>query len=223
MAAGAAVGAMGLSAVASASPTEAADVPQWPWPYKKLDPEWVGEKGHIGYQKGACCYGAYWALTSELGHPYTMVPAEAFKWGEAGVTGWGSHCGALIGASAVIGMVHGATETTTKLINDLTEWYAKEWGSGSPLCHISVTEWAKANGQQAEGPSRSWRCSMLTKAVAKQTAILLNTAAEGEYKGTFKLSDTNEGCLGCHGPKGTVEVRNVKQGCLPCHDDAHKS
>ncbi len=50
MAAGAAAGAAGLSL--AAVPAAAADVPQWPWPYKKLDPEAIYWRANAGYYDG---------------------------------------------------------------------------------------------------------------------------------------------------------------------------
>ncbi|MCL4369593.1 MAG: C-GCAxxG-C-C family protein [Chloroflexi bacterium] len=220
LAAGAAAGAAGLSLVAGSQGTAAAaaDVPEWPWPYKKLDPEKVYWRGVDGYYKNACAQGAFSALIGELGYPFTTVPVGMLKFGEGGVSGWGSHCGALIGSSAAIGLVHKDSAVYGKLINELTLWYTEELGSGSPLCHISVTEWAKRNGVKVDSQERKDRCARLTGEVAKKAALLLNAQADGQFTPAIGPRQAVVDCLSCHGKMGMENVRNsVLQDCTPCH------
>ncbi len=225
LAAGAAAGAAGLSLVAGSQGTvaAAAEAPQWPWTYKKLDPEAVYWKANAGYFQAGCSYGAFNALTSEAGPPYTTIPAGMMRFGEGGVSGWGSHCGALIGSSAFIGLVHKDPAVYGKLINELTLWYAEELGSGSPLCHVSVTEWAKKNGVKVESQERKDRCARLTGEVAKKTALLLNAQSDAQFQPVVGPRASTVGCLSCHGKMGMENVRNgVLQDCTACHDDPHQ-
>ncbi|MFZ5639537.1 MAG: C-GCAxxG-C-C family protein [Bacillota bacterium] len=130
-----AFGAIGVSALAGCAQTEktAANAPgdaavAYPWPYKKLDVETVRKKGHQGYYEGACCYGVFNAIISELGKevgaPYTTFPTQMFKYGEGGVAGWATLCGSLNGAAAAICLVAGE-EAWEDLVNELMAWYEK--------------------------------------------------------------------------------------------------
>jgi len=98
----------------------------YPWTYKKLDVETVRKKAHQGYYEGACCYGTFNAIISELakevGAPYTTFPTQMFKYGEGGVAGWSTLCGSVNGAAAAICLVAGE-EAWEDLINELMAWY----------------------------------------------------------------------------------------------------
>jgi hypothetical protein len=104
------------------------EVPEWPWPYVKLDPEMIRKKGHLGYYKAHCCYGAFWAiidsLREEIGFPYTQIPAEMMIYGAGGVAGWGTLCGALNGAFAAINLVTDE-KTCKKIVHELMGWYTE--------------------------------------------------------------------------------------------------
>ncbi len=223
--AGATVGAAGLSLFASqGSIAEAVEVPPFPWPYKTLDPEAVYWKGVEAYSKGGCGYGSFSALINSLGHPFTTIPLDILRFGEGGVAGWGSHCGALLGSSAVISLIHQDAAIRGKLINELTLWYTEELGSGSQLCHVSVTEWSKKNGVAVDSQQRKDRCARLTGEVAKKAALLLNAQADGKFQAMVGPRPAVVTCLGCHGNPGMQQVRNsVLQDCTPCHtSDPHK-
>jgi hypothetical protein len=216
-------GAAGLSVLASQS-TEAADAPAWPWPYKKLDPEKVYWKAAGFYYQYGCSQAAFEAIISELGQPFTSVPTGMMRFGEGGVSGWGSHCGALLGASAAIGLVHKDSAVYSKLITQMTGWYTEVLGSGSVLCHVSVTEWAKANGVTVESQERKDRCSRVAGEVAKKAVLLLNAQADNALEVTFGPRESVVGCLSCHGANGMMNVRaGVLQDCTSCHtDEPHK-
>lgn len=223
--AGATVGAAGLSLFASQGSSAASvEIPPFPWPYKKLDPEAVYWKGVEGYGKGGCGYGSFSALIGQLGHPFTTIPFDILRFGEGGVAGWGSHCGALLGSSAVISLIHQDGAIRGKLINELTLWYTEELGSGSQLCHVSVTEWAKKNRVAVDSQERKDRCARLTGEVAKKTALLLNAQADNQFQAAMGPRPAVVGCIGCHGNPGMQQVRNsVLQDCTPCHStDPHK-
>lgn len=223
LAVGAAVGASALSFVAS-RPTEAADTNQWV--YRPVDPEKVYWNGVAGYYEKACCQGAFDAIMKELGEPFTTIPGYIMKWGEGGGVGMGSHCGALIGSSSAISLAFGTEpEVATKLIKELTAWYMQELGSGSQLCHISVTEWSKANGVGVESQERKDRCARVAGETAKKAVLLMNAQVAGEFKAAFPgTNSSSTSCITCHGNDGRKDVRNgvAIQDCAPCHDTAHK-
>jgi len=220
LAAGAAIGAAALTTVAEAS-TPAADTPAYPWPYNKVDPEKVYWKGVELYSKYGCGQGSFQALLSELGAPYDSIPPSILKFGEGGVAGWGSHCGALLGSSAIISLVTGGTDVTNQMIKELTGWYTEFIGSGSPLCHVSVTEWSKANGVKVESQERKDRCARVTGETAKKAALLLNAWADTKSVApTFGPRPAVVACQSCHGASGMQNVRaGVLQDCTECHTD----
>ena len=102
-----------------------------PWPYKKLDVEYVRKLGHLGYYKSNCSSGIFYAifkaLSQKVGYPYTAFPYEPvgqnlMDWGGGGGLLWGAMCGGLIGSLTVINMV----SKDYKLIgNELIGWYAE--------------------------------------------------------------------------------------------------
>ncbi len=104
------------------------EVPEWPWPYVKLDPEMIRKKGHLGYYKAHCCYGAFWAivdsLREEIGFPFDQIPAEMMIYGAGGAAGWGTLCGALNGAFAAINLVTDEG-TCKKIVHELMGWYTE--------------------------------------------------------------------------------------------------
>ncbi|MHB0869338.1 MAG: C-GCAxxG-C-C family (seleno)protein [Chloroflexota bacterium] len=223
---GAAAGAAGLSALASAQgagQAEAAEAPEWPWPYPGLNPEAVQKRGEELYWKYGCGQGSFEALITELGHPYTTIPTGMLRFGGGGVAGWGSHCGALLGSTVAIQLVHKDPAVANKLITELTGWYTEFQGSGSPLCHVSVTEWSKKNGVRTDSEERKQRCSKLTGATARKAAELLNAQANTAFQPLFGPRATVVGCHSCHGKSGMSSVEaGVLQDCAPCHGDPHK-
>jgi len=192
--AGAALGSRLFSAVGLAASAQSEPV-AWPWPYRPVDVEIVRRKGYDLFWKGACCYGVAESIVSELrekvGHPYTGFPTDLFRYGEGGVAGWGTVCGALNGAAAIISLVAG--NDRGPIINELFGWYCDtaiptpktqpfgpptgESIAGSPLCHVSLTRWAEASGHAIGSAEHNERCAMLTGDVAARTAELQDLLA----------------------------------------------
>lgn len=219
-------------------------IPAVPWPYKRLNPEVAAERGYAGYYKGACCYGAFEAIVSQLreevGFPYTVMPSEMMVFGEGGVAGISSLCGALLGASAAIFLVHGGLEPKKReeafaLVRELFSWYEQEAlpnyrpkspkfeiktsVARSPLCHVSVSRWVNASGFKSFSKERSERCGWLTASVAKHTAEMLNAALlDASFKPAHALSADVKACRGCHDKGGAVEDSRGMMDCTAgCH------
>jgi len=217
-------------------------IPQVPWPYKKLDPERVAERGYAGYYKGACCYGAFDAivghLQDQIGFPYTMMPTEMMVFGEGGVAGISSLCGALMGASSAIFLVAGGLEREKReqafpIIRELFTWYEREGlpnyrpkdpkyeikpsVAQSPLCHVSVSRWCRTTGFKSFSKERSERCGWLTASVAKYTVELLNGHAAAAFKPAHLLSPQTQSCRGCHDQGGSLENSRGLMECASCH------
>ncbi|WOE68985.1 C-GCAxxG-C-C family protein [Hydrogenimonas thermophila] len=188
-----------------------------PYPYKKIDPEKVAHKAYKYYRVGECCFAAFGAIMDELresvGEPYTYIPNEMFFYGAGGGNGWGTLCGTLNGASAVITLVTG--KEYSKIIDSLYEWYStaqlpdyvphnKEaivtTKPELPLCHVSVMNWCKASGYAYDTKERSERCARLAGSVARKTAELLNAWSDQKLKDI----SVNAGC-------------KTKMNCMMCH------
>lgn len=244
---GAALGGGALGMVAgcqessTASTTSAAkgnepEIPQWPWPYVALDPQAVAEKGYEGFYQGACAFGSFNAIISQLrekvGYPYTLLPTEMLKFGEGGVVGWATLCGTLTGSSAAINLV---AKDYGKIVDELMGWYSTaslpgfqpskpraniqaKSVSGSPLCHVSVTEWCKTAGFKSESPERADRCARLAGEVAAHAVELLNRYNTGTFATTYTAAASIKTCGGCHLKGGTIENARGKMDCVQCHD-----
>ncbi len=238
---GAALGGGLLGLAPKAEAAETAKAPAWPWPYKKLNSKIVAQRAYEGFYKGACCYGAFNAIVStladEVGYPFTMMPTDMTRYGEGGVVGWASLCGALNGASEAINLVS-SEKVFKNLVNELVGWYTEHpfpsfapenpkveitvnSVSGSPLCHVSVTNWCKAAGFGAFSPERSERCARLTADVAAHAVELLNAQVDGKFIATYVPPTTISECMSCHGKKSMNNTRG-EMDCVQCHGDPHQ-
>ncbi len=213
-----------------------------PWPYRKLDLDAVAERGYEGYYKGACCYGAFEAIIAELrkavGEPYTTFPTAMMVFGEGGVAGVSTLCGALNGAAMAIFLTAGGPEKEKKerafaLIRELYTWYEQEQLpdykpknpkfqiiksiSRSQLCHASVSTWCKVAKVHSFSKERSERCAWLTASVARHAVQLLNDNAAGAFKATHPLSASMQTCRGCHDQGGALENTRGMMDCGGCH------
>jgi len=235
--AGAALGA-GIVGVGSRSVIQgrADEVPQWPWPYVELDPEAVAARAYEVFPGRHCMYAPFEAIIGELrekvGYPYTVMPTNMMEYGKAGVVGWGTLCGALNGASAVITLV---TEDYAGVVSELMGWYTETALpmykpsdpeveiettsiSGSPICHVSVTKWCNASGFGSKSPERKERCRRLAADVAAKAAELLNQVTAGTFAPAWAAPASVDECLACHGPGKSVDNVFGKMDCLQCHE-----
>ncbi|AEA47831.1 C-GCAxxG-C-C family (seleno)protein [Archaeoglobus veneficus] len=217
--------------VATPTPTPQLELP---WPYVKLDPAVVGEKAYEKYYEHHCMFGVFDAIVDKLrekvGYPYTTFPSEMMVYGKGGVAGWATLCGALNGAAAAIYLV---SNDPDPIINELYQWYCQEElpdfrpknpkfeipksVSGSPLCHVSVTNWCKATGFKAFSKERSERCAWITASVAAKTVELLNAQADGTFVPAYPLPDRVKQCRGCHDKGSALENTRGKMDCTQCH------
>ncbi|WP_457569277.1 C-GCAxxG-C-C family protein [Desulfurobacterium sp.] len=208
-------GLSGAAAVAGSKKMEP------PYPYKPIDPDMIAEKAYRYYLKGHCAYGVFASILDTLkesvGGPYLGIPGELFEYGKGGINGWGTICGALNGAAAIISI---SCKGWKKVIDALYRWYeetplpmyypkhpAKYKGAfaasiaTSPLCHVSVMKWIEKTGFAYDSKARSERCARLTADVAKKTVELLNAY----HKGTFK-------------PVSAPGIYKTKMDCMTCHN-----
>lgn len=226
----------------------AKEVPPYPWQYVKLDVEEVRKRGHEGYYRGDCCFGGFVAiieaLRDKVGFPFTQIPVEMMGFGAGGMAGWGTTCGALIGAAAAINLVT-EKDVARKLVSELLGWYSitpfpseqsnryavnheflvKEYKSdkelpqsvsNSPLCHVSVTEWCR-NAEIASGsPERAERCGRLTGDVAAYAAELLNAHFDGTFAPAFQGFEDSATCASCHSVGPEYDKGQFTNGKMEC-------
>ncbi len=230
-------GASGTGAAATivAAKEKVQAPPEWPWPYEPLDPKTVAQRAYEGFYEGACMYGAFnaiiGALRDKVGYPYTAIPTQMARYGEGGVAGWATLCGALNGSAAAVNLV---SKDYAKIVDELMGWYTTTHlptfepskprvnikatsVSGSPLCHVSVTEWCKASGAKSESPERAERCARVAGSVAAHAVELLNNHAAGTFAATFAPPASIKTCGGCHLKGGTIENARGKMDCIQCH------
>jgi len=231
-----------IAATSVSAATEPAKTPEVPWHYPKLDPVAVAERAYPAYYKGGCCYASFEGIVGELrkeaGHPYTTMPTEMMIFGEGGVAGVSSLCGALNGAAAAIFLAAGGLDPKKKaeafaVIRELFAWYDQEAlpnyrpvnakyeikssVSRSPLCHASVTNWCKAAGFKSFSPQRADRCGWLAASTAKHAAELLNKNADSEFKAAHRLPVATQSCRKCHDQGGKLEDSRGLMECGGCH------
>lgn len=247
-AAGMAVGVGALAGKKAFSQTVNYD---WPWPYATLDPDAVRIKAHDTFWNDKeCCAGAFGGILGELkevvGEPFLNLPMEIMLYGAGGVSGWGTICGALNGASAAISLVCDKA-TAGLLVNELVGWYTQtelptqksddfavnhdftdnrcdvvlpKNICGSPLCHVSVTEWCKNADKKVADVERKERCARVAGDTAAQAVILLNAHFADTFESVYVTPDEVAACMTCHGPAVLNNVA-TKQGCQSCHGDPH--
>lgn len=166
------------------------EVPEYPYPYVEIDPEYVEKLAYEGYFENGCCYGVakaiLVALREKVGYPYTVIPEEMFANGKEGYT-CGTLCGALGGAVAMIGLVCGADDSR-QLTKDLFAWYCStnlpiyQPEAAAPVqtvapsvnCIDSITTFMTAANVERGDIIRKRRCGGLSGDVARHTIELLN-------------------------------------------------
>jgi hypothetical protein len=173
-------------------------------------------------------------LADEVGYPFNQIPTETFVSFKGGVDGWGSLCGALVPAIAVINMV-AEGETKVAMVNELMAWY-KEFpfpeyqpkgenlpgvAVNSSLCHVSVTKWMDETGfGPRSAPERGERCAGLTADVTKYTAQMLNNYMDNTFTSELKPSAAVGECMACHN-EAVKPYAHGKEDCTSCHGEPH--
>ncbi len=196
--------------------------------YTKLDPEKVAAITHENYFKRWCASsviaGFVEQLRDKVGGQWKDFPIDAMRWAHGGLAGWGALCGTLTGAGTVIGLVTNDTDIGEEMANDLAFYYsytelpsykpAKSRAklsnmtiAGTPVCHISVGRWMRAEGEAFLSDARAERCARLAADIAMGTARMLNAWKDGTFKAKHKLLynvaangiTSQNNCMDCHG------------------------
>lgn len=234
---------VGCSSPSKPSTVEHQTIPDVPWKYEKLDPDYVADLAYDSYMHHHCMFGVVnsvvKALAEKVGYPYTVFPTKMAVYGKGGVVGWATLCGALNGAAMVCYMVLPEKQADV-VINDLYSWYQytplpeykpkkpvksdlspfPKSKSESPLCHVSVSRWCKESGYKAFSPERAERCGRLTADVAKKLVEILNSVKDGIYQPQYSLDNVTMKCRGCHCKGSSLEDSRGKMACYACHTDS---
>ena len=242
----------GLTSLITTATTRANNtVTPWPWPYQELNQDETRIEAHYLYWNDKdCASGVFGGLINKLaaaiGEPWSSLPMEILLFGRGGGVGWGSICGVLNGAAAIISLVTDKP-SSAPLITELWGWYTQvelptdtannfatngqylvhnyddalpQNISGSPLCHVSVTEWCVMADKKVSDIERKERCARIAGDCAAKTTEILNDYFAGTFVPTYVDPATVTACLGCH---GSAALNNVmtKMECTACHGDPH--
>lgn len=212
------------------------------WKYSHLDPSATAQLAYDRYSEGSCMYatvvGVVAQLAEKIGEPYTSFPIHMFKYGSVGIGGYGSVCGTLNGAAALIGLLITDKSVRNRMITDLFQWYETEplpkfspakptfdydpakSISNSVLCHASKTNWCKESGFYVSSNERKERCRRLTSDVAEKVTVALNEISTNTYITNGHSNHEVNGCISCHGDEGKLKNTSVKMSCTSCHTES---
>lgn len=210
-----------------------------PWPYHELDPQTTAERAYLYHYEGHCMYGVFkgivWQLAERYGEPYRSFPCGMMTYGAGGVASWGSLCGALNGAAAVIGLFASRKEQQASLASQVFLWYEQtelpvhipaqpkldmEMPTSvahSVLCHPSVGAWSKASRYPVAGKEHMERCARLAADTARQTVIVLNEGLSGRVARPMLADEQVSQCNACHGRDSERRDALAGMTCGSCH------
>ncbi len=216
--------------------------PEGIWNSILLDPAITADSAYKFYSEGSCMYATIKSVISQLaekfGEPYVSFPYQMFRYGHGGIGGYGSVCGALNGAAALIGLFINDKAVQDKMISDIFQWYEKEAlpkfsprnpnynytpptsVSNSILCHSSNTNWSKISGFTVSSDERKERCRRLTGDVAEKVVRSLNNIYASAYITNIQSDETSNTCMSCHGNEGKLKNTAVKMNCNSCHSES---
>lgn len=211
------------------------------------------------YKEGGCGHGSAQALIdalrdaleeeggAEADNPWRLLPRGLYSYGSGGVVGWGTICGALNGAIAVMDIlgVHGQLGNalidyfcTEELPTDaLVGWVPADDGwvgvpaplpsiatsvSHSPLCHNSVSMWAAVAGVSVADSSKKDRCAKLVGDIVAKAVELMNARFHEtpDIPAAWVPPASYATCYECHTKADTIPSQQGKMDCLECHDVA---
>lgn len=208
------------------------------WMYRELNASVVADSAYALYREGSCMYATFGGILNQLGQefgePYQSFPVHMMKYGASGIGGYGTVCGSLNGAAAVVGLFVNEKSHRNAMIEDLFTWYESasfpmykpgtdsediaQSTSDSVLCHASTTKWVQASGKRIDSEERKERCSRLSADVASRTVVMLNEYSRGTLTQERRVSDETAGCISCHGETGKMGAVKGKMSCTSCHD-----
>lgn len=212
------------------------------WAYYPLEPVITADLTYKYYDSGSCMFATFKSVLSQLadkyGEPYSSFPTNMMKYGHGGVGGFGTICGSLNGASALIGLFVDDKTAQDNLITGILRWYEEaklpeykpqtaifEFSppstiSNSTLCHASNTKWGIETGYKVNSNERKERCRRLTSDVAMKVVTVLNEYFDNNYITKGHDNETVRQCMTCHGEKGKLVNTSSKMDCASCHTES---
>jgi hypothetical protein len=212
------------------------------WMYTTLDPVETAESAYRHYAGGGCMYATFKSIISQLadkfGEPFTSFPCHMMKYGHGGIGGFGTTCGSLNGAAALIGLLISENKIQDSLITGIFRWYEKsklpefkpttptfdftspKSVSNSTLCHASTTNWGKTTGYKVTSEERKERCRRLTSDVAARTTVVLNEYFNHRYSTQGTDNKDVRKCMTCHGKEGKLDNTSGRMCCVSCHKES---
>jgi len=160
------------------------------------------------------------------------------KFGHGGIGGYGTVCGALNGAAAIIGLLVSDRKNQDYLVESLFRWFEgaqlPQISPTNPLldftppasisnsvqCHASNTNWSKASGYVLKTKQQKERCRRLTADVVIQTVTILNQFFSNNFMTSANTNETVRTCMTCHGKKGKLADTSGKMHCSSCHSES---
>lgn len=221
----------------------------WPYPASGLNVELLRRTAYTNRSVYPGCgfctsqtliqaIGDALALEGAVSNPWRLLPTGLYRFANGGVLGWGTICGALTGAIAVMTLLGKQGAVGEALLDyfssaELPTHALVGWTppgasaplaaipttiSRSPLCHISVSTWAATAGVAVSDPLKSERCVRLVTDVVAKSAELLNISFSGGSVPAWKAPPSYAECYGCHTTAGMVPSEQGKMDCLQCHN-----
>lgn len=194
------------------------------------------------YDQGGCMYASFKSVVSQLadqvGEPFTSFPFRMLGYGHGGIGGYGTVCGALNGAAALIGLLVPDRKNQDYLIKSLFQWYEESQLpqfippnpsldftppmsiSRSVLCHASNSNWSKASGYKIKAKQQKERCRRLTADVVMQAVTGINQYFSNNFKTSANENETIRTCMTCHGQEGKLANTSGKMHCSACHPES---
>ncbi len=223
----------------------------WPYPMGGLDVEALRKAAYTNHKTKypGCGYCTSQTLIEAIGNalaaegaasnPWKLLPLGLYKFANGGVLGWGTICGALNGAIAVMTLLgkqgavgealldyFGTAELPTSMLVGWTPPGSTAplaaipaTVSNSPLCHVSASKWAAVAGVPVSSALKAERCVRLVTDIVARTAELLNLSFTGGSVAPWAPLATYAECYGCHTKADMVPSEQGKMDCTDCHAD----
>lgn len=198
-----------------------------------------GGCGHASAQALIDTLSATLASAGRADNPWALLPRGIYKYAGAGVVGWGTICGILnasMGVMDILG-VHGALGNalieyycTTMLPTNALVGFTPPAGvpvplanlpasvANTPLCHDSMTTWAKTAGVPVSHPSAKDRDAKLVGDIVYRAVELLNDHfLRGITPAAWTPPADYAGCYTCHTQADMVPSQVGRMDCQSCH------
>lgn len=209
------------------------------WGYTPMDAGATAGRAYALYPGHGCMHAVFRSIVGHLaetvGQPFASFPFHMLAYGHGGAGGYGTLCGALNAAAAVLGLFETRQRARDLMITEVFKWYeetelpihrpAQPAGAGvvptsvagSTLCHASIAGWCRAAKANPYDKLRGERCRRLSADVAEKTVRVLNRSFTQGMR-ELTIDDASSACMRCHASatEPRVTVRTL-MNCGSCH------